>query len=84
MKAIILIFILFASLLILSPAIAARELAESVNAGSGGRTGDPDNPTPCGKPNNPAYAKCMGSKSKPKPKPTKCNTGPYKRCQPPK
>ncbi|KAG2714213.1 hypothetical protein I3760_03G016000 [Carya illinoinensis] len=81
MKAIILIFILFASLLILSPAIAARELAES---GSGGRTGDPDNPTPCGKPNNPAYAKCMGSKSKPKPKPTKCNTGPYKRCQPPK
>ncbi|KAG2714209.1 hypothetical protein I3760_03G015600 [Carya illinoinensis] len=80
MKAIILICILFASLLILSPAIAARELVES---GSGGRPNDPNTNAPaikCGKPQDPAYSKCI---QKHKSKHTKCH-GPYKRCEPPK
>ncbi|KAG6659273.1 hypothetical protein I3843_03G018600 [Carya illinoinensis] len=79
MKAIILICILFASLLILSPAITARELGES---GSGNRPRDPNTKASaiCGKPaDNPAYSKCI---AKQKPKPTKCTRYDRGHCKP--
>ncbi|KAG6719663.1 hypothetical protein I3842_03G017800 [Carya illinoinensis] len=76
MKAIILICILFAFLLISSPSIAARELAEYQGVTS--PTKNPNKPViSC--PGNPRYTACIPSKP-----PVKCNPRTtYNRCKPP-